>query len=357
MAHWIADVDALAVLVARLAERASIGLDTEFMRVRTYWPELALIQVAHAETVSLIDPLAVPGLAILGKLLVDPARRVILHSASEDLVAMRPWLASPIVGLYDTQVAAAFAGLGQGLGYQRLVETLLGLKLAKSETRSDWMRRPLSDEQLAYAAADVEHLESVAAALDARLVARGTDTWCAAECRRIAAAAHRGDGDPNPHWEFKSLWKWSPARQARLKRLLEWRETTAQAMNKPRLWIFDNPTAVAMVENPPASAAELGARLASQRGFPSRAIGKVFDLLSGPVDDVVATLSPIPPPLRDDAERRFESMRNAVQARAVELDLPPALLAPRRVLEQLARGADPAMLEPWRREALAGCLE
>jgi ribonuclease D len=357
MAHWIADADALSAFVARLAPRETIGLDTEFMRVRTYWPELALVQAADGTAAGLIDPLALPGLDGIGALLVDPSRRLVMHSASEDLIALKPWCTGPIAGLYDTQVAAAFAGLGPGMGYQRLVAALLGVELAKSETRSDWMRRPLSDEQLAYAAADVEHLEAVAAALDARLATRGFAAWCAAECRRIAEAAHRAEGDANPHWDFKSLWKWAPDRQARLKLIVDWREATAQTINKPRLWVFDNQAAVSMIENPPASAAELGTRLSAQRGFPRREIGNLYDLLSGPVDDVVATLAPIPPPLRDDDERRFESMRAAVQARATELDLPPALLAPRRVLEQLARGADPAMLEPWRREALAGCFD
>lgn len=356
MAHWIADADALATLTTHLATRSVLGLDTEFMRVRTYWPELALVQLADGEAIGLVDPLALPALEGLGALLTAADRRIVMHSAGEDLIALRPCCAAPVAGLFDTQVAAAFAGLGPGVGYQRLVAALLGVELTKTETRSDWTRRPLSAEQLAYAAADVAHLDAVAAALDERLARRGMAAWCAAECLRIATSSHRADGDPNPHWEFKTLWRWPIERQARLKLLLDWREATAQAIDRPRSWLIDNPTVVALAEDPPATAALLGARLAAQRAFPRRELGNLHDLLLGPVDDVVGTLEPIPPPLDAEAERRFDALRTAVHARAAALDLPPALLAPRRVLERLARDGDPGVLESWRHEALAGCL-
>jgi ribonuclease D len=351
MHHWIATPEALAAFVERIADAPAVGLDTEFMRVRTYWPELALLQACVDGEVWLVDPLACGPLDVLAPLLARSDRAKLMHSASEDVIALAPAARDGLDGLFDTQIAAAFAGLGPGIGYQRLVADLVGVALEKGETRSNWLARPLSAQQLRYAEADVLHLAELHAQLTARLAARGMLAWCLEDCARLA----RGALPPaNPHWEFKTLWKWAPERQARLRRLLDWRERTAQRVDRPRLWLFDNPTAVELIERPPASAAELGARLAGQKGFPKRELDALWDELGAPLADTdLAGFQPIPAPLRDEAERRFEALRERVAARAAALDLPVALLAPRRVLEALARGLPAPETAGWRATVLA----
>lgn len=354
MHHWIATPEALSDFAGRLAGAPAVGLDTEFMRVRTYWPELALLQACVDGEVWLVDPLACGPLDVLAPLLARGDRAKVMHSASEDVIALAPAAREGLAGLFDTQIAAAFAGLGPGIGYQRLVADLLGIALEKSETRSNWLARPLSAQQLHYAEADVVHLAALHAQLQSRLEVRGMLAWCLEDCARLA----RGAVPPaNPHWDFKTLWKWPPERQARLRRLLDWRERTAQRVDRPRLWLFDNPAAVDLVEHPPATAAELGMRLATQKGFPKREIEALWTVLGAALDAAdLDGFVPIPAPLRDDAERRFEALRDRVAARATTLDLPAALLAPRRVLEALARGLPAPEAAGWRAGVLADDL-
>jgi ribonuclease D len=166
---WINTPQALSERLARWAGQPLVALDTEFIRERTYYPQLALVQLAIPDDILLVDPL-VPGMdAALRPLLVDPSVTKLMHSASEDLQALMRGCAALPAPLFDTQVAAALVGLGAGLGYQKLVEQVTGIALAKGETRSDWLRRPLSESQLEYAADDVRYLHQVHAQLDRRL--------------------------------------------------------------------------------------------------------------------------------------------------------------------------------------------
>ena len=147
MTQWIDTPDALRARTATLPP--AIGLDTEFLRERTYWPQLALVQIALSrDDILLVDPLQ-PGMCeAISPLLADTATLKLMHSPSEDLVAFQHACGVVPSPMFDTQAAAALAGLGAGLGYQKLVQSVTGVELAKGETRSDWMRRPLSPSQL-----------------------------------------------------------------------------------------------------------------------------------------------------------------------------------------------------------------
>jgi ribonuclease D len=356
MHRWIADDDAFAALCERLVPARQIGLDTEFMRVRTFLPELALLQFAADGPVVLVDPLPLRSLEPLGAVLRSASPRKIMHSASEDLIALAPIARGPVAGLFDTQVAAAFAGLGHGVGYQRLVADLLGVQLEKSQTRSNWLARPLSEGQLGYAAADVAHLSLLHDALVERLDRRGTLAWCLDECDRIARIGADDAPPANPHWEFRNAFRWPLERQARLKRLLDWREGIARRFDKPRTWILDNPAVAGLVSEPPASLADLEQRMTGQRSLPRRERPALFELLHLPMSPEALAIAPIPEPLRGEDERRVDTLRDRVAARAAELDLPPALLAPRRLLEAMVRGQLPSELDGWRKDALAPVL-
>ncbi len=356
MHRWIDDPAALVARCEELAATVRIGFDTEFMRVSSYWPRLALIQCAAIGAIDLVDPLAVESLAPIGALLRSPTPVKLMHSASEDLVALAPIASAPVAGLFDTQIAAAFAGLGAGIGYQRLVAELLGVEIEKGEQRSDWLKRPLSERQRHYAATDVVHLEAVHDQLLERLHRRGMLAWVLDDCEALANAVGICEVPVNPHHDFKSLWRWPLERQARLKRLLDWREDIARAIDRPRTWILDNPAAVDLVERAPRSPGELATRLSAARAFPKREIGPLYELLGSPLDEPDLAIAPIPAPLADDQERRFEALRAAVAERAAALDLPAALLAPRRVLEALARDPAASVLSGWRRELLAEAI-
>jgi len=181
--HWI---DTPAALDAHLQRRPTrIGLDTEFVRERTFWPQLALVQIALDDDVLLVDPLP-PGMTeALRPWLTDPAITKVMHSASEDLVAFKVACDALPTPLFDTQIAAALAGVAAGIGYQKLVERITGVVLPKGETRSDWLRRPLSESPLHYAADDVRYLFAVHDPLRTALASSGRLCWREGVCARF----------------------------------------------------------------------------------------------------------------------------------------------------------------------------
>ena len=153
-ALWIDRPDQLAAAVARWGGAAAIAVDTEFVFERTYRPRLGIIQLAAGDEIALVDAVRLRDLSPLAAVLGGGPRKI-LHSGSGDLPILRRATGAAVGPVFDTQIAAAFAGLGTGLSYAALVKTLFGIELAKHETRTDWLRRPLSADQLRYAAEDV----------------------------------------------------------------------------------------------------------------------------------------------------------------------------------------------------------
>src|ERR1700689_2484548 len=147
-----------AELCGELARHSAFGLDTEFMRERTYFAQLCLLQLSFGERAVCIDTLALPDLSPLRAIMAPPRPGKVLHAARQDLEVLAP-ATGPLVGLFDTQVAAALTGLPAQIGYGDLVKQLLGASLHKAETRTDWSRRPLSAAQIAYALDDGRYLQ------------------------------------------------------------------------------------------------------------------------------------------------------------------------------------------------------
>ena len=350
--HWIDRPEALASHLA--STPAVIGLDTEFVRERTYWPKLALVQIALHDRagerqVLLVDPLS-PGMnAALAGLLADARTLKVMHSASEDLIALRQACGVVPQPLFDTQVAAALTGLGAGLGYQKLVQQVEGVVLEKGETRSDWLRRPLSASQLAYAADDVRHLHALHAELDARLHALGRSDWLAQDCARMIANAERDEPERWPHLPLRAAQFLDTAGQHRLLRLLRWRDAYARSSDRPRTWILDNELAVALARTPPASADALQARLDSEPKAPRKLGAALWQALDTPLPDE----DEAPPVRTEDRDKQaVRKLQDAVAAASAELGLPDGVLASRRWLEALLDGEWPEALAGWRRALL-----
>ena len=352
MPFWI---DEPADLRARLENSPSwVGLDTEFVRERTYWPQLALVQMAIGDDILLIDPLA-PGIAeALRPLLADPSVLKVMHSASEDLVALSHDCGVLPAPLFDTQIAAALCGIGGGMGYQRLVQEITGVALAKGETRSDWLRRPLSDSQLEYAADDVVHLGAIYRELDARLQASNRRDWLDQDCARMLANATE-EGERWPHLSMRSAQFLDADAQVRLLRLLRWRDVQARSSDKPRSWILDNELATALARTPPADRAQLQAQLESHPKAPRKLGDAVWQALTQPLPDEAA--APLARNASTEEKNGLRRLQDAVAARSAELGLPDGLLASRRHLETLQEsGQWPAALSGWRRAELEPLL-
>ncbi|MEP7041945.1 MAG: ribonuclease D [Dokdonella sp.] len=350
MADWIERSDDLRNLM--LDAPVAFGLDTEFMRIDTFLPRLALVQIELGGRIALIDPTAGADPAPLAALLADRQRVCVMHSAGEDLEALATWQCA-IAQLFDTQIAASFAGLGAGLGYQKLVSTLLGVDLPKAETRSDWLRRPLSPEQLDYAAQDVLHLPALHAELSHRLEQRGYFDWFAEDCARLLERARQREPDAEPQQALRGAADWPRERQALLRRVLRWRDATARAINRPRPWLLDDAHALDLCSHVPADADELAERTRGQRALRGAQRAELLGVLQAPLAAEEMEFAPIPHAPTPREKTVVTAMKDVVAQRAQALDLPEGLLCARRHLESLlATRHWPAGLEGWRREVL-----
>lgn len=344
---WIAEPAGFDAWGVRHDDRL-LGLDTEFMRRNTFYPQLALIQIAAGGDCALVDPLAFDASSPLRALV--HGRLCVMHSASEDMEALGPLLDGATLRLFDTQIAAAMCGLGFGMSYQRLVAELLGVEIPKDETRSDWLQRPLSAAQREYAQQDVAHLHALHALLDAKLRERDRIHWLAEDCARLAARLHRDDGDPQPQRGFRNASVWAREAQARLRCVLRWREHAARTLDKPRPWLLDDAAALSLAQQPPASSNELFERTRGLRALRAAQRAELFEVLRAPAsEDELGDLAPIVPAPQGEAKAALTAMKQAADALASQLDLPAGLLCPRRALEEyVVTRVWPTALAGWR---------
>ena len=249
------------VLSAARASRR-LAVDTEFVRERTYFPELALIQVGARDPVTrdvistVIDPLA-PGVssrfeAVAELLLSDDIVKV-FHSGGQDLEVLRYTLGIVPRPIFDTQIAAAEVGLGRQLSYAATVELLLGLPLEKGNQRADWLRRPLSPELLAYARGDVEHLVPVAEALEGRVRDADREEAVFGRCARLVAEATQDETASELAERVKGATRLTGPARRRIEALAAWREAQARAHDVPRRWFAPDEALLAIAKAGPTS--------------------------------------------------------------------------------------------------------
>ncbi len=248
---YIDSNEMLARLCAELATANYCVIDTEFIRESTYYPELALIQIASGERLACIDPLAISELAPLAELLVKDSLLKVFHSSSQDLEILYQKFGQVPTPVFDTQLAAAVLGYNQQISYADLVQQVTGVELEKKHTRANWMRRPLSQEELDYAMDDVRYLMSVYETLNEKLESTRRFNWL--EKDLIAMS------DPlNYEVRMDQLWKRLKGVQ-KLKgvklqiasELAQWREELAQRQNRPRRWIVKDEVIVELARQAP----------------------------------------------------------------------------------------------------------
>ncbi|MFC5743509.1 ribonuclease D [Dyella tabacisoli] len=353
-ADWISTRDALEHWLEGVPGDASIGLDTEFMRRNTFYPQLALLQLGWNERYALIDPLAFDIGDALRPLVGESAAMTVMHSASEDLETLSPLLPNGPKLLFDTQIAAAFVGMGLGLSYRALVAELVGVELDKGETRSDWLQRPLTESQCIYATLDVVHLKPIHEQLTERLAQRERSAWHAEDCERLKQRSCFREGDPQPQRNFRGAAEWPLAQQARLRRILLWRDRTARTLDRPRPWLIEDALAMSLALQPPTTASDLEQRSRGQRALRSPQRTELFELLVPPVtDDEIDATTIIPGHPQGEAKKALAAMKPLIDTLAVELDLPPGLLCPRKALEEYVVTTEwPDLLDGWRRGLL-----
>ncbi len=263
---YIRTVDPLHRLCVQAKAEGRLALDLEFIRESSYAPRLALIQIAVSDTCAIVDPLAVEDLSPLLELCTSPDTLKVLHAAGQDTEVLH-WHAGIVTqNVFDTQLAAALVGLGDQLSYARLVDQLLKVSLSKGESYSDWLQRPLSKAQTAYALDDVRYLLRVHDALAERLASMGRATWLAEECRRFSNAALY-QREPQELFRRVRRSQGLPGQGlAILRELTIWREQEARERDRPPGSVLHDEILVEIARRAPSTLEDLQ-RL---RGFPSR---------------------------------------------------------------------------------------
>jgi ribonuclease D len=350
---WIDSAGDLDRLVDALDGANEIALDTEFHRERTYYPQLALLQLGWgSDRVALIDTLAVD-LAALRPIITGPAT-IVMHAAAQDLeVLLRAYGALP-ANLYDTQIAAGFAGYNNP-SLLTLVEGVLSVRLPKGDRLADWLRRPLNDDQRDYAASDVAYLLSLKEWLSERLRREGRESWAEDECsellRRAAVAR-----DPDEAW-----WKIKEARQLRgraigvAQSVAAWRERRAAEVDQPVRFVLPDLALVGIAQRPPADVDALR----RVRGLDDRHLrGTVPDeLLAAVAAGVELPRHRLRLPASGDVERDLRPAVALISAwvgqLGRQLHIDSTMLATRSDVEALLRGDERARLaHGWRAEVL-----
>ncbi|RZU46925.1 ribonuclease D [Fluviicoccus keumensis] len=338
-----------------------LALDTEFIRVDTFNPRAALIQVNDGRQVSLADPLALD-IAEFGAVLADPATLKIFHACSEDIEVFNLLFPKQrITRVFDTQIGLAFLGYGNQVGYQKALQECLDIAISKAETRSDWLMRPLTPEQQQYAALDVEYLFPLYDFIRARLVERGLLEWCEADCALIMEEMGEAPDMRNLYLSFSNAWKFTRQQLALLQMLTIWREGAARIHNIPRTFVLKNHTLLDIVERWPHSLPALS-RIQDLHPRTYQKHGQmILQLVKQAEDKPIGQCPPLLPlPLPRAAKSLYDRLRAVAEAVAVQHHIPAEVLLRKKWLDSLVLGyVDfgasarlPSALTGWRHDIL-----
>ncbi len=343
-----------SALCERWRTSAAIGLDTEFVRTRTFFARLGLLQVGDEQDCWLIDVLEIDDWRPFGEVMTDPGTVKVLHSASEDLEVLHNRLEVFPGPVFDTQIAAALVGLGYSLGYQALVKEVFGIAIPKGETRSNWLSRPLRKSQMEYAGLDVAYLLPIYEYLAERLDVLGRTAWAREEFERQSRTA---EARLDPAWGFERLKKGRlTARQCTvLRRLSDWREEVARHRDLPRHFVASDEVLIHLARARPTNLAALKEVRGLRRSERARGGRAILDAVAQGMKDPLEKRTPRGL-ASGQAKGTIEALKKIVEKAAEEHDLPASFLAQRRLLSELiARsraGEDewlPEELRGWRR--------
>ena len=250
---YVEDSEQLHLVCQRYCQASVLAIDTEFVRTRTLYPKLGLIQINDGKTLALIDPVAVPDLSPFWQLLENPNVQKVLHACSEDLeVFLTAGNCQPL-NLIDSQIIMSFLGHGISMGYAAMIAHYTGIELDKSESRADWMKRPLTQKQLSYAAADVEHLFDILPRLMADIEQSG---WLAAvkeESDVMVERKFKAIDESQLYLNVKMAWRLNPPQLYRLQQLTIWRYQQAKLKDRPIGFIAKDHTLLALAQINPSN--------------------------------------------------------------------------------------------------------
>ena len=347
------DLDSNDAVNAVLSANRRIGLDTEFMREKTFYPQLCLLQIATDDRIYCADPMGAADLDLFWQRLMHS--QWVVHSARQDIEVLYHSSNRMPETLFDTQIAAALVGFAPQLGYAGLVKELFGVELAKSHTRADWTRRPLSAEALEYAAEDVEYLLPAHEVLTERLGKLDRLRWAEEDSAYLLQPSlYKGDfrhavdrlkGAKNLHGRA----------HAAAARLASWREREAVRSDRPRQWIMKDAILLEIASAGPKDRESL----AAIPGLAPRTLRRAAKTILGTLEDARGDDIEYEPPQKPDERQKsiLKNMQAAVSACAEELKIAAEIVAPRKELSASLNGnRESRVFTGWRREMIGETL-
>jgi len=345
----------LTELCRVLQDSDFIALDTEFLREKTYYAHLCLLQLATEDLIACVDPLALSDLSPLLDVLYQPSSTKIMHSARQDLEIFYDLRGALPTPLYDTQIAATLLGFGDQLGYANLVKAMLSTTLDKAHSRTDWQKRPLDTAQLRYAVDDVRYLIPIYRLQQSMLQEKGRENWLEQDFNHLADINVYAPPLDNLWKRVRGVQTLKDIQLAVLQGLCRWRELLARQLNRPRRWVVGDEVLVDLARKMPANLAALE----KTRGFNSSlkknagaVLAEIETARALPVDQWPGDKRT--KALATDKEALVDILMAIVRIRAHQNGVTPAVLATRKDLEALIMGGeDVSVLSGWRYE-LAG---
>ncbi len=331
-----------------------LALDTEFIREKTFYPSLCLIQIASEQELVCIDTLAISNLSSLKKLLYQPSITKIFHSASQDLEIFVNLFDAVPTPMFDTQIAASLLGYGEQVSYAQLVSEICNIELDKSLSRTNWERRPLTSKELKYAVDDVKYLAEIYQSLKTKLGENGRSHWADFECNNLASIDKYIINTDKVWKTVKGAGKLNSNQLNILKQLAKWREQQAMTENKPRRWILsDKILRNLAIEQPTDINAFSSLEIITEEHIPyaETLILEINEALKIPEYDwpTTSTIGPL-----NSAQRKLVKLAQSfVRERAEQLNIAPSLLATRSVVEKLIRGKrELDILSSWKKDLI-----
>ncbi len=349
---YIDDVSALVAFCQRIQSSEWLAIDTEFLREKTYYPQLCLIQIANDDVIACVDPMAIEDLSPLLDVLYQPDMTLVFHAAKQDLELLLMLRGELPQRIFDSQLAASVLGLGDQIGYGNLVKTCLDVDLDKAHSRTDWTQRPLSDDQLDYAADDVRYLRSLYHHMTAQLDELNRRSWLDDDFAALSDP-QTYTADPEAIWrKIRGAGKLKSSQLVILQQLAAWREQRAIERDRPRRWILKDEVMLDLARFAPDSKN----KLSQIRGLEPRDIERSGNAIL----DTIATAKTIPEadwpilikpvPLTNQQEALMDALMALLRKYCDEQSITPVAVATRKDIEKLVRGErDSPLLQGWRK--------
>ncbi len=351
--EYVNTTEKLDILCGKILQAPWIALDTEFLREKTYFPKFCLLQVATPDWVACVDPLAIDDLDRLFDAIYQPNIIKVLHSCRQDLEIFYQLTGKVPGPIFDTQIAAPLLGFQENPGYAMLVSSFLNINLSKAQTRTDWSARPLSAEQIQYAADDVIYLCEIYQKIGDQLSELGRLDWLKNDFKQLYEAELYKISPENAWLKIRGKNKLTGKQLSIIQSLAEWRESTAQNIDRPRNWLIRDDMLIELAKLQPVNLPDLAKVHHINERFVAR-YGKIVCQLINEARQ--RQPKPLyekgrPPKKTQQQEAILDVLTAVVRIRADENSLNPIVLATRKDLEKLLLNEDDvSVLRGWRYE-------